>query len=108
MKVSTVNNINCVIGQNAKENWGILANAQKNHLFFHLSSFPSGYVIAECEFIPDIDTIETIATLCKTNTKYRNLKNIKVDYTRCSNLTKGSIVGEVIYTSNRQVFKIAV
>jgi predicted ribosome quality control (RQC) complex YloA/Tae2 family protein len=108
MKVSIINNIRCIIGQNAAENWKIFDNAEKTHLFFHLSSFPSGYVIAECENNPDTETLKTIAKLCKTNTKFRNLKNIKVDYTRCNNLKKGENVGEVIYNIKKNVFKITV
>ena len=48
------------------------------------------------------------ALLCKNNTKYRNVPNIKVDYCRCSNLIKGDKVGEVIFKSKRQVTQIKI
>ena len=52
--------------------------------------------------------IEQVALNCKLNTKYKNLKNIKVDYTLCDNVEKGEFVGELIYKSNRKVLSIKV
>jgi predicted ribosome quality control (RQC) complex YloA/Tae2 family protein len=110
MKEIIINNIKCKIGSNALENWDLLDNSKENHIFFHLSSFPSCYVILEIEEDKNID--ENIffeaALLCKNNTKYKNLKNIKIDYCRCSNLVKGDKLGEVIYKSNRKVKHIQI
>lgn len=96
------------IGKNANDNWKILDEACPQHIFFHLSSFPSCYVIFECDDQPSDEIIEHCARTCKEHTKYRNLKNIKVDYTLCSNVTKGEKLGEVIYKSNKKVKKIIV
>ena len=108
MKVETINDLECKIGGNADENWKILSESSQDNLFFHLSSFPSCYVIYNCnkENYPYMNIIKQIAEVCKNNTKYKNLKNIKVDFTLCSNVVKGDKVGEVIYKSNRQVKQI--
>ena len=103
MKVYNIKNITCKLGENAKENWEMLNRVKSYFLFFHLSSFSSGYLIMECEEKPVLDILLQAAELCKNGTKYRNLKNIKVDYTPCSNLTLGNQLGEVIYKSKRKV-----
>jgi predicted ribosome quality control (RQC) complex YloA/Tae2 family protein len=92
------------LGKTAKENWVLLENSKRHHYFFHLSSFPSGYVILEhvLEEVPESVIVEC-AEICKAGTKYRNLKNLKVDYCQCSNVMKGDVVGEVVFKSNRKV-----
>jgi hypothetical protein len=113
MKELFINNIKCKIGNNAEENWKILDEANDNHLFFHLKSFSSCYVILEIEEeIEDIfklnKIIEETALQCKLNTKYKNLKYIKVDYCPVYNVIKGEKVGEVYYKSNKKVKNIIV
>lgn len=108
MKTIDIDNIKCLIGGNASENWQILDNAKPDHLFFHLSSFSSCYVISESDIIPNIDKIKKIAECCKANTKYKNIPKVKVDYTLCSNVFKGANIGEVYYKSNKKVNKIVV
>ena len=46
--------------------------------------------------------------LCKMNTKYKNIPNLKVDYTQCKNIIKGDKEGEIIYKSNKKVKQITV
>jgi predicted ribosome quality control (RQC) complex YloA/Tae2 family protein len=108
MKEIIIDDIKCKIGNNAIENWYLLENSKENYIFFHLSSFPSCYVILETEKEVDEKKIIEAATLCKNNTKYKNLNNIKIDYCLCSNLIKGDKVGEVIYKSNRKVNQIKI
>jgi len=97
-----------IIGQNAQDNWNILELTKPNHYFFHLASFPSPYVILTCEDIPSPKDIITCAQICKEHTKYRNLKNIRVDYCPCSNVIKGDKTGEVIFLSLRKVKNIKI
>jgi predicted ribosome quality control (RQC) complex YloA/Tae2 family protein len=97
-----------ILGENAQDNWNMLEKAKGNHYFFHLSSFPSPYVILLCENDPTIEEITVAAQLCKQNTKYRNLKNLRVDYCKCSNVTKGTKIGESIFLSNRKVKDIKI
>ena len=92
------------LGKTAKKNWELLEGSKPHHYFFHLSSFASGYVILEHDFeeVSEKIIIEC-AEICKAGTKYRNLKNLKVDYCQCSNVMKGDNVGEAIFKSNRKV-----
>lgn len=113
MKEIFIENIKCKIGNNAEENWKLLEEAYENHLFFHLTSFPSCYVILELEdnikdFFVLNKILEKAAIECKLNTKYKKLINIKVDYCPVSNVIKGKNVGEVYYKSNKKVKNIMV
>lgn len=91
------------IGKSAGNNWDILDQAEPHHWWFHLSCYPSCYVICE-----DGDRVEECARLCKENTKYKNLPNLRVIYTQCSNLRKTMTVGEVEFKSNRRVKTICI
>jgi predicted ribosome quality control (RQC) complex YloA/Tae2 family protein len=108
MKTFIIENITCKVGSNSFENWQLLENIKDTYLFFHLTSFPSCYVILQSDEYPDIKIIKECAYLCKQNTKYKNLKNIKVDYTMCNNITKGEKEGEIIYKSNKKVKNILI
>jgi predicted ribosome quality control (RQC) complex YloA/Tae2 family protein len=93
----------CHLGQTAKENWLLLDEAEDCDLFFHLTSFPSGYVVLkyEKEYTPEM--LITSAGICKEGTKYRKLKDLKVDYCHCDNLKKGEKPGVVYFKSIRKV-----
>ena len=109
MKQYTINHIIYKIGSNANENWNLLENSKPYHLFFHLSSFPSCYTILECDItVPEIDIIKEVAQQCKNHTKYKNIPNIKVDYTLCENVIKGEKIGEVFFKSNKKVKQIKI
>lgn len=95
-----------IVGQNAQENWDII-DFESNKLWLHLNSFPSCHVIIN-NSDPTDDILLYAANLCKNNTKYKNLKNLKVCYTSCNNLKKGSDMGSVIYKSKRKVKTILV
>lgn len=94
------------IGSNAKENWE-LVDSDETYWWFHLNSYPSCHVVIECSD-PSEEHIILAAQLCKENTKYRNLRNLKICYTTCGNLKKGTDVGSVIYKSKRKVKHIVV
>lgn len=106
MKEFIFENFVCRIGQNAKENWHLLDEAKSNNIFFHLSSFPSGYVILEYEGALTPFMLHTAAQTCKNGTKYCNVNNLKVDWCRCDNIKKGDKVGEVYFKSYRKVSSI--
>jgi predicted ribosome quality control (RQC) complex YloA/Tae2 family protein len=106
MKIFDFQNFTCKLGQNATENWELLDAAKEHHIFFHLASFPSCYVILECDTNVSLEMIQIAANICKNGTKYRNLNFIKVDYCRCDNIYKGDKVGSVHYHSNRKVKQI--
>lgn len=106
MKILTTVNGVYKLGESAQENWSLLERAQDHYYFFHLTSFPSGYLILEPLVEPTFDMIQKGALLCKQNTKYRHSKDIKVDYCLCKNVTKGNTIGEAIFKSNRKVKQI--
>jgi predicted ribosome quality control (RQC) complex YloA/Tae2 family protein len=106
MRSEIFNDTVILIGQNAQENWDLI-DFESDFIWLHLNSFPSCHVIIKHEN-PDNDTLQVAAEMCKENTKYRNLKNLKICYTKCSNLKKGSDVGSVIYKSKRQVKTILI
>ena len=104
MKTLDFNDITFKIGQNKTENWSLL-NENNLYTWFHLNSFPSCYVICCTENIT-LELIEYGAKLCKENTKYRNLKNLKINYTTIKNLKKAQQEGAVFYISKKQVKNI--
>lgn len=101
MKEIIIDDISFKIGQNAQENWELL-NLDENFTWFHLKSFPSCHVVIE-KNDPTQEEIVNGANLCLENTKYRNLKNIKVNYTLLKNIKKADKVGSVYFVSNRKV-----
>lgn len=95
------------IGKSANDNWRLIDEANPEHFWFHLSSFPSSHVILECDN-PTNDMFYQAALSCKQATKYKNVPNIKVSYCRVSNLIKGDKIGSVHYKSRRQVEEIKI
>lgn len=107
MKVFNFETYVCRVGENAQDNWNLLDQSEDNYIFFHLSSFSSCYVVLETYYknlneVP-IDIIKKAAELCKSKTKYKNMIDIKVDYTTVNNVKKGEVIGEIIYKSNKKV-----
>lgn len=103
MKTHTFEGYTILQGTSAKENWELLSSSKPEHYFFHLSSFPSGYIILQCDGKPRTPIIQHCAKLCQEGTKYRNLQKLKIDFCPCSNVIKGDKVGEAVYKSNRRV-----
>ena len=108
MKTIKLLNFIYKLGENAKENWKLLDESKEHYLFFHLQSFPSGYVILEHNNDYTEEIIIKAGELCKNGTKYRNLKNIKIDYCRCDNIIKGEKIGEVEFKSFRKVKQLKI
>lgn len=106
MKEIVYNDVVFKVGQSAQENWDLI-DFESDHIWLHLNSFPSCHVVIDSDN-PTEDMIRYGADLCKSNTKYKNLKNLKICYTRCSNLKKGVDVGSVVYKSKRKVQLITV
>jgi hypothetical protein len=113
MKIEEFNNVKFILGQNAQENWNILDQAKKEneyYVWFHLNNFPSGYVIMYSTISDLTDNINEYlifaSNLCKNNTKYRNLSNIKICYTILKKLEKTKNVGEIIIKGKKNIIKI--
>jgi len=95
------------IGKNALDNFKILSESNTGDIFFHLSSFPSAFVILSSPLIDD-EMIELAAITCKQCTKFRNIPNIYVDFCDVSNVTATSKAGTVTYIRRRQVKRIKI
>ena len=102
MKTFTIDNIDVYLGETAKENWNLLDDAEGSFTWMHLNSYPSGHVII-CSDNPDINVLRNAASLCKQNTKYRNIPNLKICYSKVSNIKKEEKVGSVSFKSNRKM-----
>lgn len=107
MKDIIFNHTHILIGQNASDNWKIIDISDQNYYWFHLKSFPSCHVVVQSDHL-STELILYAAQLCKNNTKYRNLSNLKIDYTPISNITKGPDVGSVYFKSNRKVNNVTI
>ena len=108
MKFVEYNDISYVIGENANDNWNILdiySNINNKYIWFHLNSFSSPYVIMlssnniECN-------LNYGAFLCKNNTKYKNIQNLKICYTTLSKLKKTEKIGEVEIKGKKNIIKL--
>ena len=114
MKTEFFNEIKFILGQNAQENWDILEEAQKinsDFIWFHLNSFPSSYVIMySCIDQLNDNSLNNYlnygANLCKTHSKYRNLKDLKICYTTLKKITKTNKIGEVLIKGKRNIIKL--
>lgn len=92
---------NIVFGKNATDNWRIYKAASQTSTIFHLDSFSSPYVIIDIPFV-DLDKAQVIkaANLCKSKSKYKNIKNLVVFYTPISNTYLGNTVGTFFIKSS--------
>jgi len=116
MKIVEYENIVFCVGETAKENWELLDKLRlenPDYLWFHLNSFPSPYVIMKTTLIELSsdekrlhDCLLYAATLCKQNTRYRHLNDIKVCYTTLKKLKPGNKVGEVIISGKTKTIKL--
>ncbi len=90
---------NCIkIGENKEENDDIISKAKQTDLWFHLANLPSCHVIMSCDKDHPVtkSMIFYCATLVKENTKYKNLKKIKVNYCPIKNVKRTLEKGKVI------------
>ena len=114
MKTEFYKDVKFILGQNAQENWNILEQAKSEnnyYIWFHLDSFPSGYVIMYATLNQLIhknvnDYLFFAANLCKNNTKYSNLNNIKICYTSLNKLEKTDKIGEIIIKGKKKFIKL--
>jgi hypothetical protein len=118
MKEVEFKNVKYFIGNNAQENWDLLDKSQKinqDYIWFHLNSFPSCYVIMystikDLESLYSQNEIEEFlnygANLCKENSKYSYLNDLKILYSPLKKIKKTEKVGEVIISGKRKTIKL--
>ena len=94
------NEYHSYVGHNASDNWNLIDNAKQNDIWFHIKDRPSAHVILVNENNLKINKIpKTVvkhcAMICKQNSKFDLIKNIKIIYTEIKNVKKADIVGSV-------------
>jgi len=84
--------VHFVIGKNAKENFEIIDHSKPNDLWFHIENAPSCHVIAKINDSWDRKQIASIvkqgALLCKINSKFSSMQNVRVIYTKIQHVEK--------------------
>tara|TARA_B100001093_G_C26846159_1_gene1022870 strand:+ start:1516 stop:1875 length:360 start_codon:yes stop_codon:yes gene_type:complete len=118
MIINEYKNIKFNIGKDANDNWymlDIFSKINNKYIWFHLNSFSSPYVIMEfCKddlekkYTKDeiIDILNYGSNLCKNNSKYKFLKDIKVIYTSLNKLKKTDKIGEVIISGKKNLLSL--
>eukprot|EP00928_Gymnodinium_smaydae_P080222 TRINITY_DN63971_c0_g1_i1.p1 TRINITY_DN63971_c0_g1~~TRINITY_DN63971_c0_g1_i1.p1 ORF type:complete len:373 (-),score=81.83 TRINITY_DN63971_c0_g1_i1:28-1146(-) len=111
MRIIQVGDFSCKVGENAQENWELVDQSKKHHWFFHLTDFPSPYVVLECDKQePNVHIKEQCAEICLSLSKQRGNNKVKVDATPCGNVRvdKKDAVGECDYKNEGKVEVIVV
>lgn len=87
------------IGENASDNWCIIDAANDEDIWFHIADKPSCHVIAIMPIKLSKKEQKYVVTqgalLCKTNSKYKSERNLRISYTKIRNVKKADIVGSV-------------
>ena len=119
-------NVNIIykIGRNARDNFNLIDESDKDDLWFHINNKPSCHVIVRLQNIRfttqdndlpnyyDIhfDTLDNKqkqqiikqgALICKQFSKFKSEKNIEVVYTKIENVVKTEIIGSVLTSKSK-------
>mmetsp|Transcript_18550 Transcript_18550/g.50918 ORF Transcript_18550/g.50918 Transcript_18550/m.50918 type:complete len:396 (-) Transcript_18550:36-1223(-) len=111
MKIIQVGDYVCKVGESAQENWDLVDGAKKHHFFFHLTDFPSPYVVLECDKgEPNAHIQERCSEICVEHSKQRSAGKVKVDATPCGNVKvdRRDVTGECDYKNEGKVEVIVV
>ena len=118
MKEFEFKNIKYYAGQTAIENWDLFDKSfilNENYIWFHLNSFPSPYIIMystleELKTLYSASEINELlnygANICKENSKYKFLNDLKICYTSLKKLKKGNKVGEILISGKKNIIKL--
>lgn len=99
--------IKIIVGQSAQENWDLIDNAKQNYVWLHINSMPSPHVIIEEDYqTVSKRVLNYAASLCKLNSKYKNLKNLKIMYLPIKQLSKTKKIGEVTVKNKPGIIKV--
>lgn len=96
------------IGENKEDNDLIISEAKQNDIWFHLDGLPSCHIIIfNDKKNPVTKTmINYCAQLVKENTKYKDHKNIKINYCPIKNVRRTDEKGKVILKSKPETVTI--
>jgi predicted ribosome quality control (RQC) complex YloA/Tae2 family protein len=98
-----------LVGQNAQENHDLLDAAAEQDLWFHVSGYPSCHVIGKMPQDVELDKSDVMkvvkqgAIICKSFSKYKGDKNVKIEYTWVKNVTKLKAKGSVSITNAKSI-----
>jgi len=101
--------IDFLVGQNAQENHDLIDESVEQDLWFHVSGHPSCHVIGKIPlnvYLDKSDLIKIVkqgAVICKSFSKCKSDKNVKIDYTMIKNVKKLKIPGSVSIVSAKSV-----
>lgn len=89
------------VGKSTDENDMIVKQAGNTDLWFHLANLPSCHtVVSVIRNRKDVtfnkQLIKYCANLTKLNTKYKNLRKVKVIYTEIRNVKLTDVAGKVV------------
>ncbi len=93
------------VGKNDLSNWHIIDTSQENDIWIHLKDVPSPHVIIKVHDIEKYNkqTIFFGASLCKANSKFKSLKDIKAIYTEIKNVNKAEDLGSVTTKKTKEI-----
>ena len=100
------------VGQNARENFELIDRSKPDDLWFHLKNLPSCHVILQVQSNADISivTIEDLkktAEVCLSNTKYRGLNSVYVEYLPVKYVEKTTTLGKVMLRQKPNFIKLS-
>jgi len=97
-----------IIGNNVKDNDYLLKQyGHTDYIWLHLKAYPSSHVVI-LDNSPPEEILAQAAEACRDSSKYRNLKHLKVSYTKYNNVQKTNIPGAVNFKSNKKVLEIKI
>ena len=114
MKTEEYKDIKFYRGENAIDNFELLDKFKSfsDYIWLHLNSFSSGYIIIEIEKnellkrVDYLDIMNYASNLCKQNSKYKNVPNIKIIWTTISKVIKTEKIGQVIISGKKNFIKL--
>ncbi len=99
VKISTFKGTTFKVGQNARENWTLIAAADKSYYWLHLSDVASAHVIIEVDVEPTTEEIAYAVDQCRQQTPKAGVGTGYI-CTQVRNLKLGSKPGEVYIKSS--------
>jgi predicted ribosome quality control (RQC) complex YloA/Tae2 family protein len=88
------------VGKNDKDNSRLIKEASNNHLWFHLDSGPSPHVVLKDDHTKE--NIVEAALLCKSKSKMKHNRKVRIIYCEIRNLKNGRKPGEVIIRQRKK------
>ncbi len=83
------------IGTSDRENWSLLAAADKTWWWLHLADVPSAHAILEIEVDPTPEELESVRLQILQQTK-KAPSTSRLVYARVKDVGRGEVVGEIV------------